>query len=44
MKKNISTQEATISLNIQSLDWQAICKEIEAKLGKDIYESWIKKT
>ena len=29
MKKNISTRETTISLNIQSLDWQAICKEIE---------------
>jgi len=43
MKKNISTQEATISSNLQSLDWLTICKEIEAKLGKDIYESWIKK-
>ena len=43
MKKNISTQEATISSNLQSLDWLTICKEIEAKLGKDIYESWVKK-
>ena len=43
MKKNISTQEATISSNFQSLDWPTICKEIEAKLGKEIYESWIKK-
>ena len=43
MKKNISTQETTISSNLQSLDWLTICKEIEAKLGKDIYESWIKK-
>ena len=43
MKKNISTQEVTISSNLQSLDWLTICKEIEAKLGKDIYESWIKK-
>ena len=43
MKKNISTQAATISSNLQSLDWLTICKEIEAKLGKDIYESWIKK-
>ena len=43
MKKNISTQPATISSNLQSLDWLTICKEIEAKLGKDIYESWIKK-
>ncbi len=43
MKKNISTQEATISSNLQSLDWLTICKEIEVKLGKDIYESWIKK-
>jgi len=43
MKKNISTQEATISSNLQSLDWLTICKEIEAKLGKEIYESWIKK-
>ena len=43
MEKNISTQEATISSNLKSLDWPTICKEIEAKLGKDIYESWIKK-
>ena len=43
MKKNISTQEATISSNLKSLDWPTICKEIEAKLGKEIYESWIKK-
>ena len=43
MKKNISTQETTISSNLQSLDWLTICKEIEVKLGKDIYESWIKK-
>ena len=43
MKKNISTQEVNISSNLQYLDWPTICKEIEAKLGKDIYESWIKK-
>jgi len=43
MEKNISTQEATISSNLKSLDWPTICKEIEAKLGKEIYESWIKK-
>ena len=43
MKRNISTQAATISSNLQSLDWLTICKEIEAKLGKDIYESWVKK-
>jgi chromosomal replication initiator protein len=43
MKKNITTQETTISSNLQSLDWLTICKEIEIKLGKDIYESWIKK-
>ena len=43
MKKNISTQEINISSNLQYLDWSTICKEIEAKLGKDIYESWIKK-
>ena len=43
MKKNISTQEINISSNLQYLDWTTICKEIEAKLGKDIYESWIKK-
>ena len=43
MKKNISTQEINISSNLQSLDWSTICKEIEAKLGKEIYESWIKK-
>ena len=43
MKKNISTQEINTSSNFQYLDWTTICKEIEAKLGKDIYESWIKK-
>jgi len=43
MKKNISTQEVNISSNLQCLDWTIICKEIETKLGKDIYESWIKK-
>ena len=36
-------QEVNISSNLQYLDWPTICKEIEAKLGKDIYESWIKK-
>ena len=43
MKKNISIQENKISSNLQSLNWLTICKEIEIKLGKDIYESWIKK-
>jgi len=43
MKKNIFTQKSVISSNSQSLDWVAICKQIEIKLGKDIYESWIKK-
>ena len=43
MKKNISMQENNIPSNLQYLDWTTICKEIEAKLGKDIYESWIKK-
>ena len=43
MIKNISTQEATVSSNIKPLDWKAACKEIEIKLGTDIYESWIKK-
>ena len=36
-------QENNIPSNLQYLDWTTICKEIEAKLGKDIYESWIKK-
>ena len=43
MKKNISIQETKISSNLQSLNWLTICKEIEIRLGKDIYESWIKK-
>ena len=43
MKKDISTRENVISSNLQSLDWVTICKDIEIKLGKDIYESWIKK-
>ena len=43
MKKNISTQEAAVSSNLQPLNWLTICKDIEIKLGKDIYESWIKK-
>ena len=43
MKKNISIEESKISSNLQSLNWLTICKEIEIKLGKDIYESWIKK-
>ena len=43
MKKDISTQQNVISSNLQSLDWVTICKDIEIKLGKDIYESWIKK-
>ncbi len=43
MKKNISAQEANSVSNLQSLDWLTICKLIENKLGKDIYESWIKK-
>jgi chromosomal replication initiator protein len=43
MKKNISTQENVISSDLHSLDWTTACKDIEIKLGKDIYESWIKK-
>ncbi len=43
MKKNISTQENVISSDLHSLDWTTVCKDIEIKLGKDIYESWIKK-
>ena len=43
MKKNISIQENKISPNLHPLNWLTVCKEIEIKLGKDIYESWIKK-
>ena len=43
MKRNITTQETTVSSNLKTLDWVTVCKEIEVKLGKDIYESWIKK-
>ena len=43
MKKNNSMNEAAVASNLQSLDWLTICKEIESKLGEDIYESWIKK-
>ena len=43
MKKNIFLQETTISSNSKPLDWPTICKSIEIKLGRDIYESWIKK-
>ena len=31
MKKNISTLEDKNSSNLQSLDWSAVCKEIEIK-------------
>ena len=43
MKKDISMQEINISSNLKYLDWPTICKEIESRLGKDIYDSWIKK-
>ena len=43
MKKNIFTQEVIVSSSDKLLDWKSVCKEIEIKLGTDIYESWIKK-
>ena len=43
MKKNISLEETNNVSNLNSLVWPSICKDIEKKLGKDIYESWIKK-
>ena len=43
MKNNNSKQEPNSTLNLQPLDWSNICKAIENRLGKDIYESWIKK-
>ena len=43
MKKNFITQKKYNSIEPSPLDWQKVCKEIENKLGKDIYESWIKK-
>tara|TARA_B100001123_G_scaffold441913_2_gene584204 strand:+ start:5696 stop:7126 length:1431 start_codon:yes stop_codon:yes gene_type:complete len=43
MKKVISTIEAPISSDKETLDWALVSKDIEIKLGIDIYESWIKK-
>ena len=43
MGKNLIIQKNYKVKESQPLDWLIICKEIEIKLGKDIYESWIKK-
>ena len=43
MKKNYTFQKEEDISSSHSLNWLAICKAIENKLGKDIYESWIKK-
>ena len=43
MKKNIFTQKTDNPSNLESVNWKNFWKEIEQKLGKDIYESWIKK-
>ena len=43
MKNNNSRRETNTTLDLQPLDWSNICKAIEDRLGKDIYESWIKK-
>ena len=43
MEKNISASKEDNDLKVQSLNWFNVCKDIENKLGQDIYESWIKK-
>ena len=42
MKKSYTLKEDNLKKQ-QSLDWPIVCKEIENKLGKDIYDSWIRK-
>ena len=43
MKKNNTPQKIAISSDSKSLDWEIVCEEIKTKLGKDIYESWVRK-
>ena len=40
-KKSIYNQEVNNVPVLKKLDWQAVCKEIQNKLGQDIFESWI---
>ncbi len=43
MKENNYNKKINDNSDLQSLDWQIVCKEIKLKLGQDIYDSWIKK-
>ena len=38
LKQYVKTAETR-----KAIDWEKICEDIKEKLGKDIYESWIKK-
>ena len=39
MKNNLQDNKA----HEKKIDWQSIKKELREKLGKDIFDSWIKK-
>ena len=43
MKKNYTLHKKYDNSKSELLDWPSVGKEIEARLGKDIYESWISK-
>ena len=41
--QNLNTQKATSDSNKSKDLWKNICNDVKAKMGNDIYESWIKK-
>ncbi len=43
MTNIISKQYLNTTETRKAIDWEKICEDIKEKLGKDIYESWIKK-
>ena len=43
LKKNYTLHKKYDNSKSELLDWPSVGKEIEARLGKDIYESWISK-
>ena len=43
MTNIISKQYLNTTETRKAIDWEKICEDIKEKIGKDIYESWIKK-
>ena len=43
MTNNFISEKKNVFLNEQNLNWINVCNDIKAKLGNDIFNSWIQK-